>query len=67
MNDELEPEILSYREFRNRETLRAWEQRRRAFESQPVRGREARRIGGDLLKPSPAPRGGVSPRRSELR
>ena len=35
MDDELEPEILSYREFRNRETLRAWQQRRRAVESPP--------------------------------
>jgi len=31
MSDELEPEILSYREFKNRETLLAWQQRRRAF------------------------------------
>jgi len=37
MDDELEPEILSYREFRNRETLRAWQQRRRALESPPGR------------------------------
>ena len=35
MDDELEPEVLSYREFRNRETLRAWQQRRRAIESLP--------------------------------
>jgi hypothetical protein len=40
MDDELEPEILSYREFRNRETLLAWERRRRAFESQPGRSRD---------------------------
>ncbi len=33
MTDELEPEILSYREFRDRETLLAWQQRRRAFET----------------------------------
>lgn len=33
MSDELEPEILSYREFKNRETLLAWQQRRRAFEA----------------------------------
>lgn len=42
MNDELEPEILSYREFRNRQTLLAWEQRRRAFESELGRGESAR-------------------------
>ena len=35
MDDELEPEILSYRE-----TLRAWEQRRRAVESPPGRSRD---------------------------
>jgi len=34
MNEELEPEVLSYREFKNRETLLAWERRRRAHESQ---------------------------------
>jgi len=33
MSDEPEAEILSYREFRNREALLAWEQRRRAFEA----------------------------------
>ena len=33
MSDEFEPEILSYREFKNRETLLAWQQRRRAFEA----------------------------------
>jgi hypothetical protein len=40
MNEQLEPEILSYREFRKRETLLAWERRRRAVESQPVRSSE---------------------------
>ena len=40
MDDALEPEILSYREFRNRETLRAWEQRRRAVEDKPGRSRD---------------------------
>jgi hypothetical protein len=39
MNEQLEPEILSYREFRKRETLLAWERRRRAVESQPARPR----------------------------
>jgi hypothetical protein len=34
MNEELEPEVLSYREFRNREALLAWERRRRAYELQ---------------------------------
>ena len=40
MIDELEPEILSYRAFRNRETLLAWQQRRSAFESGLRRRRE---------------------------
>jgi hypothetical protein len=40
MNDELEPEILSYRAFRNRETFLAWELRRRAFDSQAGRSRK---------------------------
>jgi len=33
MSDELEPEILSYREFKKREALLAWKQRRRAFDA----------------------------------
>lgn len=33
MSDESESEILSYREFKKREALLAWEQRRRAFEA----------------------------------
>ena len=37
MSDEFEPEILSYRAFRNRETLLAWELRRRAIDSQSGR------------------------------
>lgn len=37
MSDELEPEILSYREFKNRQTLLAWQQRRRAFEARAGR------------------------------
>ncbi|HVN43821.1 MAG TPA: hypothetical protein VMT66_01120 [Steroidobacteraceae bacterium] len=41
MNDELDPEILSYREFRNRQTLLDWQRRRRAFEAQ--RGRRSER------------------------
>jgi hypothetical protein len=36
MNDELEPEVLSYREFRNRETLLAWQRRWQRHESQPL-------------------------------
>jgi hypothetical protein len=47
MDDELEPEILSYREFINRETLRAWEQRRRAVESPPGSPRDLPRPDGD--------------------
>jgi hypothetical protein len=30
--DQLEPEVLSYREFRNRDVLRAWEQRWMRYE-----------------------------------
>jgi hypothetical protein len=41
MSDELEPEILSYREFKRREALLAWDQRRRAFEAR------VRRLGID--------------------
>jgi hypothetical protein len=47
MDDELEPEILSYREFRNRETLRAWQQRRRAFESPPGKSTDLPRRDGE--------------------
>ena len=47
MDDELEPEILSYREFMSRETLRAWEQRRRAVESPPGRSKDLPRRDGD--------------------
>ena len=35
-DEELEPEVLSYREFRNRETLLAWKRRRQAHESQAL-------------------------------
>ena len=56
MSDELEPEILSYRAFRNRETLLAWELRRRALDSPSGRGSK----GQEFLKP---PRGEA--RRSE--
>jgi hypothetical protein len=38
MSEELEPEILSYREFRKREALLAWQERRRAFEARVRRG-----------------------------
>ena len=47
MDDELEPEILSYREFRNREMLRAWQQRRRALESPSGRSRDSLRRDGE--------------------
>jgi hypothetical protein len=50
MSDELEPEILSYREFRNREALLAWQERRRAFEAR------ARRRGSDRELVTPRPR-----------
>jgi hypothetical protein len=35
MDDDLEPEILTYREFINRQTLLAWQRRWRAHEHQP--------------------------------
>lgn len=35
--DGFEPEILTYEEFRKRETLNAWRQRRRAYEQQTGR------------------------------
>jgi len=63
MNDELEPEVLSYREFKNRETLLAWEQRRRACEAQSGRSDTARRVEADFLKPSSASRRAASPSR----
>jgi hypothetical protein len=50
MNEELEPEILSYREFKNRETLLAWERRRRAFESQAGRRSKRRGRGDEFMK-----------------
>ena len=54
MSDELEPEILSYREFKNCETLLAWQQRRRAFEA---------RVGRRGLKLElAAPPAGLRPR-----
>jgi hypothetical protein len=36
MDDDLEVEILSYREFRNRQTLKAWRQRQRIYERQQL-------------------------------
>jgi hypothetical protein len=57
MDEQLEPEILSYREFRNRETLLAWERRRRAFESQA--GRWSERRSDELLTPPPGLRPGA--------
>lgn len=42
MNEEMEAEVLSYREFKNRETLLAWQRRRRAHESQAGESHEAR-------------------------
>jgi len=61
MNDELEPEILSYREFRNRQTLLAWEQRRRTFESEL--GRRAESVNSEVepAKRRPDFRGPLSP------
>ena len=62
MDDELEPEVLSYREFRNRETLRAWEERRRAIESQPGRRRDSQSRERDFVGRRPEPLTAVSRR-----
>lgn len=59
MDDELEPEVLSYREFRNRETLLAWERRRRAFESPPGRSRDLLKRDGYPARRRGESRGGV--------
>ena len=48
-DEELEPEVLSYREFRNRETLLAWKRRRQAHESQPPA--RSNRGRNQLMKP----------------
>jgi hypothetical protein len=61
MDNELEPEILSYREFRNRQTLLAWEQRRRAIESPPGSGKRSPNSDGDPARWRPAYPGGASP------
>ena len=55
-DEELEPEVLSYREFRNRETLLAWERRRQAHESQSL-GRSDRRPDQFMKQP----RGAAAP------
>jgi hypothetical protein len=52
MNEELEPEILSYREFRNRETLLAWHRRRRALETPSGTRGETRDRDRSVVKPS---------------
>jgi hypothetical protein len=64
MKDELEPEILSYREFRNRQALRAWEERRRALEAQPGRARVSLRGERDAADWYLAPHGAASPPRA---
>ncbi len=56
VNEEIEPEVLSYREFKKREALLAWERRRRALESQPF-GRKDR-SGREFMNP---PRGSAPP------
>jgi hypothetical protein len=57
----MEPEILSYREFRNRETFREWERRRRAVESQS--GGQSERWGQEAMRPpSASPAGTLPPR-----
>lgn len=61
MDEQMEPEILSYREFRNRETFREWERRRRAVESQS--GGQSERWGQEAMRPpSASPAGALPPR-----
>jgi hypothetical protein len=61
-DEELEPEVLSYREYRNRETLLAWERRRQAHESQSL-GRSDRRRNQFVTQPrSAAPPEALLPR-----
>jgi hypothetical protein len=55
-DEELEPEVLSYREFRKRETLLAWERRRQAYES--LSSRRSDQHGSRFMK---EPRGAVAP------
>ena len=63
MNEEMEQEVLSYREFKKRETLLAWQRRRRAYESQAGEGREARSRGFMHLPRGGAGSGALSPPR----
>lgn len=51
MSDELESEILSYREFKKREALLAWEQRRRAFHARAGGWDSDREITSAGLRP----------------
>ena len=57
MNEEMEQEVLSYREFKKRETLLAWQRRRRAYESQAGEVSKVRSRGFMHL-----PRGGAGSR-----
>jgi hypothetical protein len=50
-DDDLEPEILTYREFRNRQTLLAWRRRWRAHELQQNEG--SPRAGGRQRRKDP--------------
>jgi hypothetical protein len=54
MNEEMEPEVLSYQEFKKRETLLAWQRRRRSYESRAGEESEVRSRGFMHL-----PRGGA--------
>jgi hypothetical protein len=61
MDEQMEPEILSYREFRNRETFREWERRRRAVESQS--GGQSERSSQEAMRPAGASLAGALPPR----
>jgi len=63
MNEEMEPEVLSYREFKKRETLLAWQRRRRAYESQAGEPSEARSRAFMHLPRGGAGSGALSPPR----
>jgi hypothetical protein len=63
MNEETEPEVLSYREFKKRETLLEWQRRRRAHESHAGEPSEVRSRGFMPLSRRGAGSGASSPPR----
>jgi len=47
--NELEPEVLSYRAFRNRQLLQAWQQRRRAHQAHEYRDEQETTMNKDQM------------------